>query len=144
MMKTNTMKKARLKALSLLLMTLGTGTGTAMAGGVTGQLLQEYTAAGAQTFSVSAGETAWRTEHMDAKSGKARSCTSCHTRNLKQTGKHVRTGKTIKPMAPSANPERLTDRKHVEKWFKRNCKWVLGRECTPQEKGDYLSYLQSL
>jgi hypothetical protein len=141
MMKIDPMKKAWPKALSLFLMTLGTS--TAMAGGVSGQLLQEY-AAGAQAFSASAGETAWRTEHMDAKSGKPRSCTSCHTRNLKQTGKHVRTGKTIKPMAPSANPERLTDRKHVEKWFKRNCKWVLGRECTPQEKGDYLSYLQSL
>jgi hypothetical protein len=81
---------------------------------------------------------------MNAKSGTARSCASCHTRQLQQTGKHVRTGKTIEPMAPSVNPERLTDRKHVEKWLKRNCKWVLGRECTPQEKGNYLSYLQSL
>ena len=29
----------------------------------------------------------------------------------------------------------------VEKWFKRNCNDVLGRVCTPLEKGDVLSYL---
>ena len=44
-------------------------------------------------------------------------------------------------MAPSVNPKRLTDRSKIEKWFKRNCKWTLGRECTPQEKGDILTFL---
>ena len=119
------------------------GVSTAMAGNITGQLLQEYQTAGAQTFSASAGQAAWNKTRTDPKSGKPRSCSSCHTSNLYQKSKHVRTGKAIKPMAPSSNPERLTDRKHVEKWFKRNCKWVLGRECTPQEKGDYLTYIQS-
>ncbi|TBR21868.1 MAG: DUF1924 domain-containing protein, partial [Candidatus Nitrosotenuis sp.] len=33
------------------------------------------------------------------------------------------------------------DPKFVEKWFKRNCKETLERECTPQEKGDFLAYL---
>ena len=31
----------------------------------------------------------------------------------------------------------------VEKWFKRNCNEVLGRACTPLEKGDWLSFMRS-
>ncbi|MEA3244387.1 MAG: DUF1924 domain-containing protein, partial [Pseudomonadota bacterium] len=33
------------------------------------------------------------------------------------------------------------DGKKIEKWFKRNCKWTLGRECTAQEKADFLAYI---
>jgi len=29
----------------------------------------------------------------------------------------------------------------VEKWFKRNCKDVLARECTAQEKADFVAFL---
>ena len=32
----------------------------------------------------------------------------------------------------------------VEKWFARNCNDVLGRACTPVEKGDVLAWLLSL
>jgi hypothetical protein len=46
-------------------------------------------------------------------------------------------------MALSASPARYTDPAKVEKWFKRNCNEVLGRECTPQEKGDWLSFMIS-
>ena len=53
------------------------------------------------------------------------------------------TGKAIEPLAPSANPKRLTDPEHIEKWFLRNCKWTLGRECTPQEKGDFLVMIRA-
>jgi len=49
----------------------------------------------------------------------------------------------IDPMALSVNPERYTDPDKIEKWFLRNCKWTLGRECTAQEKGDVLTYLGS-
>jgi len=73
-----------------------------------------------------------------------RSCSSCHSRDLRQTGKHVKTGKPIKPMAHSVNAERLSDAKKIAKWFKRNCKWTLGRECSAQEKADVISYLLSL
>lgn len=59
-------------------------------------------------------------------------------------GKHSVTGKPIDPLAPAANPERFTNPAKVEKWFKRNCKDVLKRECTPQEKGDVLTYLLSI
>jgi len=47
------------------------------------------------------------------------------------------------PMAPCVNPKRLTERRQAEKWFKRNCKWTLGRACTAQEKGDLLSFLRN-
>ncbi|MEG7525318.1 MAG: DUF1924 domain-containing protein [Chromatiales bacterium] len=56
---------------------------------------------------------------------------------------HIRTGKVIEPLAPSVNPKRFTDQRKVEKWFIRNCKWTLGRECSSQEKGDLLVYLLS-
>jgi hypothetical protein len=46
-------------------------------------------------------------------------------------------------MAPSANPERLADKAKIEKWLARNCKWTLGRACTPQEKGDVLVMIRS-
>lgn len=72
------------------------------------------------------------------------SCASCHTKNPLQTGKHDVTGKIIQPMAPSANPTRFTDAAKTQKWFKRNCKDVVGRECTAQEKGDVLTWLISL
>ncbi|MCP4267412.1 MAG: DUF1924 domain-containing protein, partial [Candidatus Brocadiaceae bacterium] len=69
---------------------------------------------------------------------------TCHGSDLNQAGKHVRTNKLIKAMAPSANPERYTKVKKIKKWFLRNCKWTLGRECTAQEKGDVLAYLKAL
>ena len=140
-MKTVHTQKTAATISALVLVAIGTN--TTIAANVTDQLLQEYQQAGAQSFSSKAGQMAWDKTRIDPKSGKARSCASCHTSNLQKPSKHVRTGKAIKPLAPSANPERLTDRKHVEKWLKRNCKWVFGRECTPQEKGDFLSYIQS-
>jgi hypothetical protein len=110
---------------------------------VVDQLLQEYQARGATAFSPDHGDAFWHKSHPDPKEpGKTRSCTTCHGENLKVPGKHATTGKTIEPLAPSVNKKRLTDAKEIEKWFTRNCKWVLGRECTPQEKGDILSYLR--
>ena len=56
----------------------------------------------------------------------------------------TRAHKSIEPLAPVANRERLTDPAKVEKWFKRNCKDVLARECTAQEKADFLAFLISV
>ena len=67
-------------------------------------------------------------------------CTSCHGNDPRTPGRAL-TGKTIEPMAASVSPSRYTDPAKVEKWFKRNCNEVLGRECTPQEKGDWLTYM---
>lgn len=92
-------------------------------------------------FNPANGEALWNQGFTDPKSGRERSCATCHTGNLKDPGKHARTGKKIEPMAPAVNPKRLSDTGKVEKWFKRNCKWTLGRECTPQEKGDLLAFI---
>ncbi len=105
------------------------------------ELLAKYRLQGADAFSAEAGKILWHQGFTQT--GKIRKCTTCHTNDLHKTGKHARTGKAIKPMAPSVNPERLTKLKKIRKWLKRNCKWTLGRECTPQEKGNILIYLQS-
>jgi hypothetical protein len=91
---------------------------------------------GFQGFSAVRGERFFKQKH-----GNEWSCSSCHTDNPAVPGKHDKTGKSIKPLAPSANPERFTSQKKVDKWFKRNCNDVLGRACTAQERGDVLSYL---
>ncbi len=108
------------------------------------ELEAKYQAQGAGPFSAAAGEALWTKTFVDAKSGDRRNCTTCHTTDLTKEGKHARTGKIIKPMAPSINPQRFTKVKKVRKWFVRNCKWVLGRECTAQEKGDVLAFLKRL
>jgi hypothetical protein len=71
------------------------------------------------------------------------SCAACHSANPKALGKHVITGKEISAFSPSANPERFTDAKKSEKWFKRNCTDVIGRECTAAEKSDLTTWLLS-
>lgn len=68
------------------------------------------------------------------------SCTSCHGKDTRAAGRNP-SGKTIEPMAVSATPARYTDPAKVEKWFKRNCNDVLGRECTVKEKGDWLTFM---
>ncbi|MES9971639.1 MAG: DUF1924 domain-containing protein [Candidatus Thiodiazotropha sp.] len=105
-------------------------------------MLESYQSDGAGPFSVEQGRQAWERSVVDKKSGKSRSCSDCHTDDLGKPGRHVKTGKRIEPLAPSANAKRLTDPKQIRKWFKRNCKWTWGRVCTPQERGDLLLFLQ--
>jgi hypothetical protein len=69
------------------------------------------------------------------------SCSTCHTNDPRSGGRHAVTSKPIKPLSPLANPARFSDAAKVEKWFKRNCKDVLKRECTLVEKGDLLTFL---
>lgn len=85
------------------------------------------------------GEQFFKTTH-----GKEWSCATCHGARPVGDGKHAVTGKIITPLAPVANPSRFTDQAKTEKWFKRNCNDVLGRECTAAEKGDVLEYLLTL
>ncbi|MES1986627.1 MAG: DUF1924 domain-containing protein [Pseudomonadota bacterium] len=75
--------------------------------------------------------------------GKKVSCATCHTSDPRNQGK-TRANKVIEPMAIIANPQRFTDAAKLEKWFGRNCKDVLERVCTAQEKGDYIQYLISV
>ena len=107
------------------------------------ELLQEFRAQGARDFNAAAGEKFWHQSFKDPKGGEDRRCDLCHTNDLRATGKHVVTGKAIKPLAPSVNPERLSDKSKIEKWLDRNCKWTAGRACTPQEKGDVLTMLRN-
>ena len=111
--------------------------GSLQANPVVEKQLQLYQQQGATLAQPEQGKKLWYAKNGD------RSCSSCHGRTIDKAGKHFKTGKLIKPMAPSVNPDRYQDGKKIEKWFLRNCKWTFGRECTVQEKTDTLSWLNS-
>ncbi len=92
-------------------------------------------------FSASRGEAFFRAKQTGGKPATP-SCTTCHTSSPMNTGK-TRVNKPIAPMALSKTPDRFSDLKKVEKWFGRNCRSVLGRECTALEKGDFLTFMIS-
>lgn len=108
------------------------------------ELLSGYRTAAAQQsagFEPSAQRgTTFYARHFGV-SAKLSSCATCHTDNPAQPGRHAVTDKPIKPLAPSANAERFSDPAKVEKWFKRNCTEVVGRECTAAEKADFIAYV---
>jgi hypothetical protein len=85
------------------------------------------------------GQQLFTTKH-----GKEWSCSSCHTAVPTVEGKHASTGKVIGALAPAFNPERFSDAAKTEKWFRRNCNDVMGRECTAGEKADVLAWLLTL
>lgn len=92
-----------------------------------------------KAFSTGRGQRFFLSKH-----GNDWSCASCHTSDPTRSGKHDVTGRAILPMAPAANPKRFTDAAKTEKWFRRNCRDVVGRECSALEKGDVLAWLVSL
>lgn len=94
---------------------------------------------GFRGFSAERGRRFFTTVH-----GNDWRCASCHTDTPTAEGRHAVTGRTLRPLAPAANPVRFTDAAKVEKWFRRNCRDVVGRECTAVEKGDVLAWLTSL
>jgi len=117
----------------------------AMADNLIPNMLKNFEAAGASHFDAKAGEALWHKKYPapeGAENPRPRSCQTCHGVDLTKSGEHIRTGKVIDPMALSVNPQRFSDEKKMRKWFRRNCKWVMGRVCTAQEKGDILTYLQ--
>ena len=124
---------------SLIIPLLASGAAVA---DVVDERLAAYKAQGASGFSAAAGEALWNRSFKGATAGEPRRCATCHTSNLRDAGKHAETGKRIEPMKPAVNPKRLSDTRQIEKWFLRNCKWTLGRECTPQEKGDFLVFIR--
>ena len=110
--------------------------------GTPASLMAQYAQqAGVPVSALSAprGAALYRTEHP-GRNGEAVSCAGCHTANPTQPGR-TRVGKRIEPLAPAANPQRFTDAAKVEKWFRRNCQDVLQRECSAQEKGDFITWL---
>lgn len=129
-------------ALSLLLLSWLTATAHA---DTADTLLARYKSAAIQenasfsAFSADRGRQFFNNRH-----GGDWSCSTCHTTDPRQSGRHAVTDKVIAPMAPAINRERLSDAGKVEKWFRRNCNDVLGRNCSATEKGDVIVYLQSL
>ncbi|HFE38938.1 MAG TPA: DUF1924 domain-containing protein [Gammaproteobacteria bacterium] len=130
--------------MKLFIFTILTAFSFATHAAVIDDVLATYKAAGVDQFSAEDGKILWNKDFPDPKKpGKVRNCHTCHGKDLTKKGKHVRTGKVIDPLAPSVNKERFTDPKFIAKWFKRNCKWVIGRQCTAQEKGNVLTYLRN-
>jgi len=126
--------------LSTLVFTAALGAAGAVAAAeVVSERLSFYRQNGAGEFSADRGQAMWT--EVRGERGQAENCATCHSNNLKQPGKHFKTGKPIEPLAPSVNPKRLTDTANIEKWFLRNCKGTWGRECTDQEKGDFLLFI---
>jgi len=102
------------------------------------QLARWSTAAGAP------GNAARGRSFFTSRHGGEWSCASCHGDPPLAAGKHQSTGKAIDPLAPAANAAAFTDAAHIDKWFRRNCKDVLARECDAREKADVLAYLLEL
>jgi mono/diheme cytochrome c family protein len=118
---------------ALMLAALGAQTATPA------ELLAGYAAQAGAPADAARGQQLFTNRH-----GKDWSCASCHGASPTGEGKHASTGKPIAPLAPAFNPERFTDPAKSEKWFRRNCKDVLARECTAGEKADVLAWLLTL
>ncbi|HET7792367.1 MAG TPA: DUF1924 domain-containing protein [Rhizobacter sp.] len=103
------------------------------------QQLAQWNAQAGTPGDASRGQAFFNNKH-----GGEWSCASCHGTPPTGAGKHASTGKAIDPLAPAFNPKAFTDSARVEKWFRRNCKDVLARECSPAEKADVLAYLNGL
>lgn len=100
---------------------------------------QRWSAEAGKPGNAAQGQVFFSSQH-----GAEWSCASCHGTPPTQTGKHANTGKSISPLAPAFNPKAFTDTAKVDKWFRRNCKDVVGRACSAREKADVLAYLNSL
>lgn len=103
------------------------------------QQLQRWNALAAEPGQAGRGQAFFTSRH-----GGEWSCASCHGQPPTAAGKHASTGKTLQPLAPAANARAFTDSAKVDKWFRRNCKDVLQRECSAGEKADVLAYLIGL
>ena len=103
------------------------------------QLLADYTAQAGSAPAPARGQQLFTSRH-----GHEWSCSSCHGAVPTQAGKHAATGKPIGAMAPAFNADRFADAAKTEKWFRRNCNDVIGRECSAAEKADVLSWLMTL
>jgi hypothetical protein len=101
--------------------------------------LAGYTAQAGVPANAPRGQAFFTTKH-----GQDWSCATCHTAVPTVDGKHATTSKVIAPMAPTVNAERFTDAAKTEKWFRRNCNDVVGRECSASEKADVLAWLLTL
>ena len=103
------------------------------------QQLERFSAAAGGPGQAARGRVFFTSRH-----GGEWSCASCHHAPPTRPGQHASTGKALEPLAPAFNPRAFTDSAKVDKWFRRNCKDVLQRECSAAEKADVLAWLISL
>jgi hypothetical protein len=102
-------------------------------------VLAKYKAEGVSKTDAAKAKKDWTLEVVV--DGEKMSCATCHGTDFTKAGKHHKTGKVIQPMSSKVTADRYTEEKKIEKWFKRNCKDAWGRECTAQEKADFLTFL---
>lgn len=131
-------------------------------------LLERYAAAAAAEdpgfsgFSAERGKDFYFARHDVPVTGEV-SCASCHLQDPRRAVLRHRTKilcrachvidetehpapkdakkRVVEAFAPVANPRRFNDFDAVEKWFKMNCGYVLGRNCSAREKGDLITWL---
>jgi len=103
------------------------------------ELLAGYSASAGAPALAARGQAFFQSRH-----GGEWSCASCHGAAPTGPGRHAATGKAIEPLAPAAHARRFSDAAKAEKWFRRNCNDVLGRECSAAEKADVLAWLNTL
>ncbi len=132
----------------LIALSLCLTAGSSFAAQNVNELLKEYQAEAKKAdakftgFDAKRGEQFYHAKHE--KNGKEVSCATCHMDDPKKVGKNPKTNKEIHPMAPVAYDKRFADPAKTEKAFHRNCNDMLGRSCTAQEKGDFITYLNSV
>lgn len=107
------------------------------------ELLDHYKAE-AKAAGLAAGDVLRGQAFFNNTHGNEWMCASCHGAVPTGKGEHAITHKVIEPMAPAFNAQRFNDSAKAEKWFRRNCKDVLSRDCSAGEKADVLAWLMSL
>lgn len=130
------------QSVAVALLCMGPMTGAAVAADARAALLATYAAqiTDFKGFDAARGEALYRAT-APTDDPRITGCTSCHTADPRQPGQNAKTGRGIDPVAVSRNPDRFTDPDRVEKQFTRDCKTVLNRACTAQEKGDYITFM---
>jgi hypothetical protein len=106
-------------------------------------LLETYKSQ-AKAAGVAAGDVARGQRFFNSTHGNEWKCASCHGALPTGKGEHAITHKVIEPLAPAFNAQRFSDLAKADKWFRRNCKDVLARECSAAEKADVLAWLMTL
>lgn len=128
--------RAALCAAALGLMSLGSAQAATPA-----EILAGYTAQAKSTPSPERGQQFFTRKF---KGNLYESCADCHTATPAGRGKDLTSEKLMSALAPAANSRRFIDPVRVEHFFRLNCRDVVGRDCSAQEKADVLSWLISL
>lgn len=127
-----------LKSKAIIILSAFTISSASLFAATPAELLATYTAQAGAPAQPARGQQLFTAKH-----GKEWSCSTCHSAAPTVDGKHATTGKVIGPLAPAFSAERFTDIAKSDKWFRRNCNDVMGRECTAVEKADVLSWLMT-